>query len=407
MIRNTVLIAGGGQAGASAAFRLRANGYDGEILIVCGENALPYQRPPLSKRYLIGSDGPDSLVLRPLEAYHKAGISLALGQCVVAINRDAASVTLDDGRILDFRHLILATGGSAVPLPASIAKGFANIHTFRSLADADLLGGQVGPARRMLIIGGGYIGLEMAAVARQSGMEVTVVEQAPRILQRVAALETADFFRDMHRARGVEILEGTRLAELTGADPLIADTACLEDGREISFDVAVVGIGIRPETGLAGAAGLRVEDGIVVDAHGRTDDKSIYAVGDCSNFPYKGGRLRLESVHNAIAQAEHAADVICGMDRSGYDPVPWFWSDQYDAKLQIAGLNKGYDQTIRRPGRREGGMSIWYFREGQFLAVDAINDPQAFMTGKRWLEASTCPPIERIADVTLDLKQVA
>ena len=407
MTGNTILIVGGGQAGASAAFRLRAKGFEGEILIIGSENALPYQRPPLSKRYLIGSDGPDSLALRPREAYDKARISLELGRRVVAIDRSAASVTLDDNRTLHYRHLVLATGGSAVPLPASLAKGFGNIHTFRFLSDADVLRGRIGPARRMLIIGGGYIGLEMAAVARQSGMEVTLVEQAPRILQRVAASETADYFRAMHRARGVEILEGARLTELLGTDPLIADTARLEDGREITFDVAVVGIGIRPETALAGAVGLAVKDGIVVDENGRTNDKSIYAVGDCSSFPYKGGRLRLESVHNAIAQAEHAADVICGAEKSGYDPVPWFWSDQYEAKLQIAGLNRGYDRTVQRPGRRDGGMSVWYFCEGRFLAVDAINDPQAYMTGKRWLETSTLPAIERIADIALDLKQVA
>ncbi|MEM7753122.1 MAG: FAD-dependent oxidoreductase, partial [Pseudomonadota bacterium] len=252
---------------------------------------------------------------------------------------------------------------------------------------------------RVLVVGGGYIGLEAAAVAAKLGLQVTLVEQAPRILGRVAAEETADVIRDAHRAHGVEIVEGVGLKELSGGDHV--STAHLSDGRSLEVDFVIVGIGIRPESALAEGAGLTIDNGIAVDTYGRTSDPNIWAAGDCASFPYRGTRLRLESVQNAIDQAETVAANMLGAE-TAYDPVPWFWSDQYDLKLQIAGLNMGYDHVVRRGAAPS--VSHWYFRNGGFLAVDAINAPRDFMVGKRLLEAGKGVGPNTIGDPAIDLK---
>jgi 3-phenylpropionate/trans-cinnamate dioxygenase ferredoxin reductase subunit len=254
--------------------------------------------------------------------------------------------------------------------------------------------------RRVLIIGGGYIGLEAAAVCALKGLVVTLIELAPRILQRVASPATSDVVRALHLKHGVDIRESTGLERLTGTARV--DGAILSSGERLEIDFAVVGIGIVPETRLAAAAGLALENGIAVDASCRTSDPAILAAGDCASFPYKGSRIRLESVQNAIDQAEHAARVIMGADDE-YLPYPWFWSDQYDARLQIAGLNAGYDRTVVRPGHRPGGQSIWYFRGDTLLAVDAISDPKAYMQGKRWIEAGFSPVTTDLADPAVEL----
>lgn len=402
-----VVVVGGGQAGASTVLRLRANGYSGLVTLICGEPTPPYQRPPLSKKYLIGEYARERLYLRPESAYADLDVSLLKGRVVAEVDRAARTLRLEDGTRLDYETLILTTGSRAVPLPSRVTDAaYSNLLTFRTLADTAALQAELRPGRRMLVVGGGYIGLEMAAVARQFGLDITLIEQAPRILQRVAAAETAEVFRKLHRGEGVKIIEGCGLANVEGEGPR-ANLAVLSDGRRVPFDVAVIGIGARPETDLAEAAGLAVEDGIVVDGHGRTSDPSIFAAGDCTSFPYLGGRLRLESVQNAIAQAEHVADFVSGAAEDKYAPVPWFWSDQYDTKLQIAGLNTGYDQVITRDGSREGAQSIWYFRQGRFIAVDAINEPRVYMLGKRWLETGVAPDPGALADAKAELKLAA
>jgi 3-phenylpropionate/trans-cinnamate dioxygenase ferredoxin reductase subunit len=263
---------------------------------------------------------------------------------------------------------------------------------------------EVVAGRRVLIIGGGYIGLEAAAVCSLKGLTVTLIELAPRILQRVASPATSDFLRDLHQGHGVDIRETTGLERLTGAERV--DGAILSTGERLEIDFAIIGIGIIPDTRLAEAAGLMLKNGIAVDGSCRSSDPAIFAAGDCASFPYKGNRIRLESVQNAIDQAEHAARVIMG-GQEDYLPYPWFWSDQYDARLQIAGLNTGYDRTVIRPGHRPGGQSIWYFRGDTLLAVDAISDPKAYMQGKRWIEAGFSPDSTAVADPDVDLKTLS
>jgi 3-phenylpropionate/trans-cinnamate dioxygenase ferredoxin reductase subunit len=273
----------------------------------------------------------------------------------------------------------------------------------RDKRDADRLAGEMRAGRRLLIIGGGYIGLEAAAVARHLGLEVTLIEMADRILQRVAARETADIMRDIHHAHGVVIREKTGLRRLVGDNGKVT-AAELSDGSVIDVDFVIVGIGVTPNDQLAQSSGLEIANGIVVDQFVRTSDPAIFAMGDCAMLPWNGMHIRLESVQNAVDQAEAAAAVMAG-GTAPYEPKPWFWSDQYDVKLQIAGFNLGYDETLLRPGSREGSASVWYFREGKLIAVDAVNEAKAYVTGKKLLESGRTPDRSALADPAVDFKQ--
>ena len=395
-----IVVVGAGQAGASLVAKLRALGHDGPITLIGDEPVPPYQRPPLSKKYLLGEVTAERLYLRPESFYAENDITLMTGQPVTAIDRAAKTVTVG-GAAVPYDRLVLTTGSLARQLPAAMGGDLDGVYTVRSLADVDRMAAEVAPGRRALIVGGGYIGLEAAAVARTRGLEVTLIELAPRILNRVAAPETADFFRDLHAGHGVEIREGTGLERLTGEDRVTG--AVLTGGEQIAADFVVAGIGIVPDTRLAEAAGLEIDNGIAVDGLCRTSDPAILAAGDCTSFPWRGGRLRLESVQNAIDQAEHAAAVLTGSD-APYTPAPWFWSDQYDCKLQIAGLNQGYERTVTRPGSRPGGLSVWYFAGDTLLAVDAMNDPKAYMQAKRWIEAGQSPDASQISNAGIDLR---
>ncbi len=397
-----IVIVGAGQAGFAAAARLRAKGHSGSITLIGEESDAPYQRPPLSKKYLTGEIQRDRLYLRPLPYYDEQNIDFRPNQRVVAVDRSARTVKVH-GEILAFDNLILATGAQPRRLPARIGGDLPGVYTIRTLADIDRLQPEVRKGACLLIVGGGYIGLEMAAVATQLGLRVTLLEASPRILQRVAAPETANFFRDLHQAHGVTVLEGVELDNLTGSDRVTG--ARLSDGREIKADFVVVGIGVLPRIDLAEACGLEIANGISVDEHGRTSDPNIFAVGDCASFLRNGVRIRLESVPHAIDQANVAADAILGLD-SAYVAKPWFWSDQFNVKLQIAGLNSGHDQTIRRPGAKPNSVSIWYFRNSELIAVDAANDPVSYLAGKRWIEAGVSPRIDDIADADRPLKQL-
>mgnify|MGYP001391767866 CR=1 FL=1 len=395
-----ILILGAGQAGAALAAKLRALGHAGPVTLVGEEAAPPYQRPPLSKKYLLGEIGPERLWLRPPEFYAEQGIDLVLGAEAVAIDRAARSVALADGRRLSYDALALTTGSRPRLLPDAIGGGLGGVYPVRSLADVDRMAPEFRPGASVLIVGGGYIGLEAAAVAAAKGLEVTLIEAAPRILQRVAAPETSDYFRDLHRGRGVDLREGVGLARLEGEGRVAR--AVLADGASLDVDFVIVGIGILPNAEIAAAAGLPAANGIEVDEFCRTADPAIHAAGDCALFPWRGRTIRLESVQNAIDQAEAAAATMLGQG-AAYDPVPWFWSDQYDVKLQIAGLNLGYDRTVRRPGAGAAN-SVWYYAGPRLLAVDAMNDPRAYMVGKRLIEAGKSPAPEAVADPAGDLR---
>lgn len=396
-----IVVVGAGQAGAACVAKLRGLGYQGAITMVGDEPVLPYQRPPLSKKYLLGELTLERLYLRPASFYQDNQITVHTGQRVQAIDRHAKCVQLAD-ETLAYDHLVLATGSVPRRLPAAIGGDLRGVFTVRDLADADAMAPYFQPGAKVLIVGGGYIGLEAAAVAAAKGLQVVLVEMAPRILQRVAAPETSAYFRDLHSRHGVDIRESVGLQGLQGSDGHVSG-ATLSDGTELAVDFVIVGVGIAPATELAQAAGLELDNGIAADQHGRTSDPHIWTAGDCASFPHQGGRLRLESVPNAIDMAECVAENIMGAEKD-YVPQPWFWSDQYDVKLQIAGLNTGYDRVVARVGDKPGAASFWYFAGAQLLAVDAANDPRAYMIGKRLIDAGKTVPIDLVADPASDLK---
>lgn len=399
MSEKGVVIVGAGQAGCSAAAKLRALGHDGPVTLVGEEAYLPYQRPPLSKAYLLGEMEAERLHLRAPSFYEEQTITALVGEKVTAIDREACSIALAD-RELPYWQLILTTGSLPRRLPAAIGGNLEGAYTIRSIADIDGASPKFEAGRKLLVVGGGYIGLEVAAVARKLGLEVTLVEAAPRILQRVAAKETSDYFRALHESHGVTILEGVGLECLLGEERVTG--ARLANGAVLEADFAVLGIGIAPNSALAETAGLKIDNGIWTDAFGRTSDPNIWAAGDCASFPHGEERIRLESVGNAIDQAEAVAANIMGRNEA-YRAKPWFWSDQYDVKLQIAGLNSGYDSLVVRP-TSDHSQSFWYYSGERLLAVDAMNDPRGYMVAKRLIELGRSPEKAQVADPQSNLK---
>lgn len=398
------MIVGAGQAGFALAAKLRALKDERPITMIGSEDVIPYQRPPLSKKYLMGEMSFDRLTFRPETWFAEHDVELRLSTFVEEIDRDAKTIRMQDGSVLEYEHLALTTGSTPRTLPASIGGDLTGVFTVRDKRNADLLADEMKAGRRLLIIGGGYIGLEAAAVARHLGLEVTLIEMADRILQRVASKETADVMRAIHAEHGVVIREKTGLTRLIGEDGRVRG-AELSDGTVIDIDFVIVGIGVTPNDRLAQQCGLGVGNGILVDDYARTSDPAIFAMGDCAMLPWKGNNIRLESVQNAVDQAESVAATLTG-SAEPYEAKPWFWSDQYDVKLQIAGFNLGYDETVMRPGSREGSVSIWYFREGRLIAVDAINDAKAYVTGKKLLDNGLTADKALIADPATDLKQL-
>ena len=398
-----IAVIGAGQAGATLVETLRAEGFGGRLTLWGDEPHLPYQRPPLSKGYLTGAVSRDRLHLRPRSFYDERGVELRLGTRVDALDPDARTFRHPGGTEA-FDAAILATGSRANALPDRCTGGLPGVHVIRTLADIDALAPALVEGVRMLVVGGGYIGLEAASVARKAGLAVTLVELNVRLLARVACQPTADWFRTLHRAHGVDIREGVGLDTLTGDGRI--EGARLTDGSEIPVDVVVAGIGARPDTALAEAAGLAVENGVAVDALGRTSADGVWAAGDCCSFPWRGRRIRLESVPNAIDQAGAVARNVLGAG-TPYDATPWFWSDQYDVKLQIAGLGEGFDAVVARDGSDlEGGRSHWYFAGDRLLAVDAMNAPRAYMVGKRLVEAGRSPDRAAVADAARPVKSL-
>ncbi len=400
-----IVVIGAGQAGATVIEKLRTYGYDGPLTLIGDEPHPPYQRPPLSKAYLLGEMAKERLFLRPLSFYQDHNVTIHLGARAIGINRQAHEVHLADGAPVPYSRLVLAMGSCPRRLPNTVGGNLEGVYTVRDLADVDAMAPEFRPGARVLVIGGGYIGLEAAAVAATRGLKVTLIEVAERILNRVSCYDTAEYFRNLHLSHGVDLREGVGLERLSGEGGRVT-AAHLTDGTHLDIDFAIAGVGVQPETWLAESAGLDIGNGIVVDAQGRTSDPDIFAAGDCTDFPFRDGRIRLESVPNAIDQAGVVAQVLTGQDVE-YTAKPWFWSDQYDIKLQIAGLNTGFDNVATRPSQREGGLSVWYFKDAQLLAVDAMNDPKAYMQGKRWIEAGVSPKPAEVADVTLDLREMA
>ena len=393
-----IVVIGAGQAGASLVAKLRSSGFDGDVTLIGAEPVPPYQRPPLSKAYLLGEMALERLCLRPESFYAEQNITLRLNTRVQSI--DVASQTIDlGGESLRYDQLALTTGSAPRRLPAAIGGDLKGVYTVRDLADVDAMAPEVVEGRKALIVGGGYIGLEAAAVCAKKGMEVTLVEMAPRILQRVAAPETSDYFRALHQGHGVTLCEGVGLERLIGEGSVSG--ARLSDGRELATDLVIVGVGIMPETGLADAAGIALDNGIAVDAYGTTSEPGVWAAGDCASFPYRGDRIRLESVPHAIDQAEIVAENMLGAAKE-YVAKPWFWSDQYDIKLQIAGLNSGYTDVVVREG--SAARSHWYYAGEKLLAVDAMNDPRGYMVGKRMIEAGRSPDPAKVADPSVEAK---
>lgn len=393
-----VVVIGAGQAGSSCVAKLRNAGFEGRVTLIGSEPVPPYQRPPLSKAYLMGDMTLERLFLRPEAFYAENAIDLRLSTTVTGIDTAARTVAIGD-ETLAYDELVFATGSVPHRLPAAIGGDLDAVFVVRDLADVDAMAPRFDAGARLLIVGGGYIGLEAASVAAKLGLNVTLVEMAERILQRVAAPETSNFFRALHASHGVDIREGVGLQRLTGDGTVSA--AELSDGSTLAVDFVIVGVGIAPGVALAEAAGIEIENGIKTDAMGRTSAPHVWAAGDCASFPYREGRIRLESVPNAIEQAECVADNIMGAGRD-YVAKPWFWSDQYDVKLQIAGLNTGYDRVVTRDGG--DAKSFWYYCGEALLAVDAANDPRAYMVGKRLIEAGKTADPERVADPETDLK---
>lgn len=398
-----VLIVGAGHAGGMAAITLRQAGFTGSILMLGEEAEPPYERPPLSKAYLKNELETERLFLRKPSYWQEHHIDLMMNSRVARVTPTAQCVDTDDGRVWRYQHLIWATGGRPRPL---VCEGAAlqGVHYVRSIKNVRALKSELQAKSRLVVIGGGYIGLEVAASARKIGAHVSVVELQPHLLARVTSPPVADFFATKHRAEGVEIYTGTGVTGLAGSDRV--EAVMLSSGQIIAADVVVVGIGIIPNVEPLAAAGIACDNGVHVDAQGRTADAHIFAIGDCAQHPNifaNGARIRLESVQNAVDQAKLVAAVCLGKAYD-YADVPWFWSDQYDIKLQTAGLCLGYDQIVLRGEPTQAPFSVVYLRDGQMIAIDCLNNIRDFMAAKQLIAKKFRPDIAKLADPAIQLK---
>ena len=402
-MNKNVVIVGGGQAGAQAALSLRQHGFTAAITIIGDEPYPPYERPPLSKDFLKGTVTRERLFMRPAGVYADQQITLRLSETVTAVDRTARCVRLNGGETVPYGKLVLATGGRVrrLSVPGS---DLAGIHGLRTIADVEQFRDGFTPGTRVVMIGGGYIGLEAAAVAASRGSKVTVIEALDRVLARVAAEEVSRFYERVHRGHGVDIQTGVNVTGFAG-NQRVQQVRC--GSRAFDADLVIVGIGIQPNTALAEAAGLPVDDGIVVDACTRTIDPDIFAIGDCSNHPSAlyGGRQRIESVPNALGQGKTVAAAILG-NAEPFDDVPWFWSDQYDLKLQMNGIARAGDQVVLRGDMEDKRFSACYLRDGVFVACQAVNAIKDFIQSKKLIAAGARPDLARLADATIALKDI-
>jgi len=401
----TIVIAGAGHAAGQVIDSLRKLNFDGKIVLVGDEPYLPYQRPPLSKKFLAGDMPADRLYVKPESFYDDPNTELRLQTRITAIDRDAKRIKVDGGDDIAYDKLVLALGSRARPLPVDGAQ-LAHVHYLRTIADVEDIRAELDVARRLVVIGAGYIGLEVAAVARQLGLDVTVLETADRVMSRVVSPEISDFYQIEHTNRGVKLRLSTDVAALHGKKRV--KRIEIGDGEEIPADFVVVGVGILPNTEIAQQAGLDVGDGIVVDEQCRTSDENIYAIGDCTSHPsgIYDRRIRLESVHNALEQAKTAASSLCGK-KTHYDEVPWFWSDQYDLKLQIAGLSTGYDDVVIRGNPAKRSFACLYLKDKRLIAIDAVNAPKDYVQAKPLIAARAVIAADVLADSEILLKDIA
>ena len=397
----SVVIVGAGQAGGETAAELRRQGYTGRVTIVGEEQYVPYKRPPLSKTYLAGTATQESLYVLSAAAMEKANIEFIGGTRATAIDRAGRSLALADGRKLTYDKLVLATGGRPrmLTVPGADLPG---IHVVRGIQDVDRIREHFAAGKRLVIVGGGYIGLEVAAVATKAGLAVTVLESMPRVLQRVTAPEMSAFYEKVHRDAGVDVRTGVQIAGFEAQNGALHVKLV---GSDIEADLVIVGIGLIANTELAADAGLAVDNGIVVDEFTRTSDPDIHAAGDCTNHPseFLGRRVRLESVQNAMEQGRAVAANIMGKV-TRYANVPWFWSDQYDLKLQMVGMSMGFDQVVVRGDPAKRSFATFYLKDGVMLACDTVSRPQEFMLAKKMVAMKAKVDPARLADEGVPLK---
>ena len=400
-----VIIIGAGQAGGETAQRLRQSGFTGDITLIGEEPSPPYQRPPLSKAYLAGKIDMDRLLLRPANVYTEEHIALLTPVKAVWIDRAGKKVRIEGGRELAYDALVLATGARPRKLPL-VGADLEGVHLFRTAADIDTIRPRFVSGAKLVVIGAGYIGLEVAAVARQTGLDVTVIETAVRPLARVTSPEVAGFFLDEHTRQGVRFVLGGQPAVIKGKERVTG--VGLTDGSELPADIVVAGIGVTPETTLAQHCGLTIENGIVTDTQCRTSDPHIFAIGDCAARPmahFDQRICRLESVHNAVEGAKIVAGVLTGQPAHTVE-APWFWSDQYDLKLQIAGLFQGYDHVVFRGVMADRSFAAFYYKGDKLIAVDAVNRPGEYLGAKMLIQSGRTLPPEVIADETRPMKEL-
>jgi 3-phenylpropionate/trans-cinnamate dioxygenase ferredoxin reductase component len=398
-----IAIVGAGQAAAQAVETLIKRGHQGLITLVGDEGLLPYQRPPLSKKFLAGTLDRDRLLIRHGAHYTDHGVDLRVGFAAASIDRALRRIDIADGTSVEYDRLLLATGchPRLLPLPGAELVG---VHYLRNVADVDELRAELAPGRRVVIIGGGYIGLEVAATCREAGLDVTVLEAADRVMNRVVSPAVSAFYEAEHARRGVQILCGARVDSLVPDSTRVAAVR-LEDGHELAADFVLVAIGVVATDALARAAGLECDNGILVDEYCRTSDPHIWAAGDCARHPsiHYGMRVRLESVDNAFEQGTSAALNMLGI-RTIHDKVPWFWSDQFDLKMVIVGLSAAHDEVVLRGDPAGRAFSVCYLRDGELIAVETVNHTKDQMAARKMIPARARPDLAKLADPAVALK---
>lgn len=395
-------VIGASHAGVNFAFALRKEGWEGAIILFDRDPEFPYHRPPLSKAYLTSEEGTQQDLLFPKQNYETDKITLKLGKTISSINRKEKSITVSDGSVQKYDKLVLTTGARPFIPPIKGLNTAKNVFAMRTAEDAiNIRTSLKKDHNKVVIIGGGYIGLETAASLSKLGASVTVLEREERVLSRVTAPEMSIYFKELHQQHGVSVLSNKNVTSVD-FNSYINEVQC-DDGSSYKADIIIVGVGIKVNTELAEEAGLEIENGIKVDANCKTNDDNIYALGDCTfHFnPHYKKYIRLESVQNAVDQAKVAAKSICG-EAVAYDSIPWFWSDQYDVKLQMVGLSQGYNQTIKRiETDRDNCQSVWYFKDDELLAVDAINNAKAYMLGTRFIQKNQKIDKNRLSDISI------